>query len=139
MKKKLMTLIIAFLLLSACGGITVKESSDQKIMFTTQPFMLDEPEIVSLGKSALLGSPTDAFRLYEHYNLVEIDLAKTRFWVQIAAENGHVVAQYNYAHLLLAEGGPAGQNRGVYWLKQAARNGDSDARNELEEMNTKTP
>lgn len=115
------------------GGVVVKESKGEEV-FINQHFSLDEAEVDSLSKSAMLGSPSSAFRLFEYYDLVESDSIKARDWLHIAAENGHVTAQYNYAMLLSLEEGELYQNRSLYWIKLAASKGHERALRKLEAM-----
>lgn len=57
-----------------------------------------------------------------------------RYWMQIAAENGDVVSQYNFAMLLLSGKNPLERKRAVYWLEKAAAQGDADASEALHEV-----
>jgi hypothetical protein len=57
-----------------------------------------------------------------------------RYWMQIGAENGDVVSQYNFAMLLLSEGNTLERRRAVYWLEKAAAQGDAYAPEALREV-----
>lgn len=60
------------------------------------------------------------------------DPSDVRFWTQIGAENGDVVAQRNLGLQMLEESeDPRDHIRGVFWLEKAAEGGADYAKEEL--------
>ena len=110
---------------------------------------ISESEILQLEREALNGSGEAALRLCLYYEIRKEDLEETMYWECIAAENGHVVSQYNYAIHLLNENyikayytDPKMINRAKirarFWLKKAAEQGHKYAKDKQGNFNNET-
>ncbi len=63
------------------------------------------------------------------------DFAKAMEWNLIAAQKGCVVAMYNLAHCYeKADNGLQDLQKAVYWYREAAANGDKDAKKRLRQL-----
>ena len=92
-------------------------------------------DIPGLERAALAGDGSAALRLADFYDLRQLAYAKAMYWMQIAAEDGSPIGQYNYAHMLaddqragaMGETDPKARElaklRASYWFKQAAKQG----------------
>jgi TPR repeat protein len=76
---------------------------------------------------ALAGDQIAAALLQTVYS--KTDHERYRYWLEIGAENGHSISQYNLAFELWAHGNApeADQIRAKFWLGRAAAAGDSQA------------
>jgi TPR repeat protein len=90
-------------------------------------------ELVKLAREALLGDAKAAYRLLGDAALAG-NTADTTFWLEVAAENGHPIAQYNLGAKLLGNADPRDQVRAEYWLSRAARAGDRSAERLLKQL-----
>ncbi len=86
-------------------------------------------DLAKLERQALLGDAKAAYRLLSNAALAgKAGMnADTAFWLAVAAENGHSVAQYNLGAKLLGEADPRDHVRAEYWLSRAAKAGDASA------------
>jgi len=86
-------------------------------------------DVAKLEREALLGDAKAAYRLLGNAALSGAagTASDARFWLTVAAENGHPVAQYNLGAMLLGHADPRDQVRAEYWLSRAARSGDASA------------
>ncbi len=86
-------------------------------------------DLAKLERQALLGDAKAAYRLLGNAALAGKPGTNddTAFWLAIAAENGHPIAQYNLGAKLLGEADPRDRVRAEYWLSRAAKAGDASA------------
>jgi TPR repeat protein len=77
-------------------------------------------------REALLGDAKAAYRLLGD-SATAGNAEDTAFWLEVAAENGHPIAQYNLGAKLLGSADPRLQVRAEYWLSRAAKAGDRAA------------
>jgi uncharacterized protein len=85
----------------------------------------------------------DADEQYRHgmmYDLgknVEIDLKEANYWFALAAEQGHIQAQYHLAsHYFNGDGIQKDVEAGMHWLTKAAEHGYGVAQYKLAEIYT---
>ena len=57
-----------------------------------------------------------------------------RYWIQIAAENGDAVSQYNFAIILLNRNIGHDKARAIFWLKKSSGNGIEPAKQVLDDI-----
>jgi len=98
---------------------------------------LSESQIGELVPQALGGAPEAAFRLFLVYGFCLTDINEGFFWLEIAAENGHAVGQYNLGYKLIEDNKPTGLLRGRFWVERAAANGNSAAWKMLQSLPAK--
>jgi TPR repeat protein len=84
-------------------------------------YIVSAEEEKHLAALANAGDAKSAFVLAEAFSIGEPDYAKHRFWLQRAAELGHVAAQYSFGYLLWREGRTADARR---WLLTARDNAE---------------
>lgn len=86
-------------------------------------------EVMKLEREALLGDAKAAYRLLGEAALSGTAgaIGDARFWLTVAAENGHPAAQYNLGAMLLGQADARERLRAEYWLSRAARSGDGSA------------
>lgn len=77
---------------------------------------------------ALSGSKKAAMVCSAHYPQ---DPPRTLYWLQIAAENGDAIGQYNFAMQLFSKKEPMSRVRAIFWLNESARQGNSYAKEVL--------
>ena len=99
-----------------------------------QGAIISREQFPKLEKEALLGVPESAFRLSLFFESVRLDMKEALYWLTIAAENGHAVAQYNLAVFLLEDRDTRSRQRARFWLKQASKQGHTKATELLKEV-----
>ncbi len=87
-----------------------------------------------LEREALLGDAKAAYELLNKTALAAGGPAESQYWLEIAAENRHPIAQYNLGAKLLGNADPRDQIRAEYWLSRAAKNGDDSAAKLLKQV-----
>ena len=94
-------------------------------------------EIHALEQKALSGDRAAANRLAEVY--MKISKVEERHWLEIGAENGDPVAQYNLADFILRkkEHSEAEHMRAMFWLGRSSMQGNKYARDRIEEESTR--
>jgi TPR repeat protein len=114
-------------------------NSDNKESFIciNESFVIDKKNIHKLELEALKGSPKIAFKLYQYYDFIELDHTIGFYWLNIAAENGHPIAQYNLATELFEGSDLKNKTRAQFWAKMAAQNGVREAIELLKELERK--
>lgn len=110
--------LITSLVASACSeqeGVRLK-------CLDSKPAMLEQGEVATAKVLALSGSAEPAFSL-AHYYSDRNKREEAKYWVQIAAENGHVAAMRSFAYLLDEGGNKEEKIRAEFWISQANRCG----------------
>lgn len=91
-----------------------------------------KPNLESQKIAGALGSANDAFEVAQYY--FKVDIAEYKYWIDVAAENGHPVAEYNRAKLLLQDEKPQSKKRAIFWLKRSSSHGFSEATTLLKQI-----
>lgn len=93
------------------------------------PYQIPPDQLAKLEREALLGDAKAAHRLLSRVALssAAVDSKETTFWLTVAAENGHPLAQYYLGAMLLGRADRRDQVRAEYWLARAAKAGDESA------------
>jgi len=110
-------------------------SQERRLVSVTsgvESFRLTKDQIAQLTNDALAGSGDAAVKLSAYYSNVALNFDKGRYWTIIAAENGSAIGQYNAWDQLRTENDADSKRRALFWLKQAAAQGDRDAAAQLE-------
>lgn len=128
---KILLVIIILLIFISCNNYKGDESELKK-MATTNTYQIDEQLMPVYEKKARNGSSKAAFDLYQHYLYSETDKQKERYWLEIAAKLGHPVAQHNLAFDLFFLN--KDKQGAIYWAKKAYKNGNSNSKILLEEI-----
>ena len=115
-------------LLFGLFGCSTTKSNAPATALAPQRRVIDEPERMRLEREANAGSADAAFRLFLFYELLLNDRAQAKTWLRKAAENKHVIAQYNIGSILITEPDPQSRAEGIAWLEKSAASGDKEAR-----------
>jgi TPR repeat protein len=107
---------------------------ESNFVMSGQVYSLTDNEVQRLADEALGGTAEGAFRLYLFFELVKGDHLEALFWLQIAAENGHPIGQYNFGGMLRKDPDPRNRQRARFWFERAAENGVSGASERLKEI-----
>lgn len=103
-----------------------------KPMAVDEGFYLPAETVKEMRLMAAKGDPEAAFRLSLHYSSGNnASTEDARFWRQIAAENGHSVAQYNIWFLDQDSSDAVLRERAFFWLRKSAASGFDDAKKQL--------
>lgn len=87
---------------------------------TGSTYWLSDEEIHILEENATNGDKNSAFKLYQYHMFVSLDQGLEFKWLEIAAENGHPIAQANLADLFFTQNN---KEKAIFWAKKAHRNG----------------
>ena len=87
---------------------------------TGSTYWISDEEIHILEENATNGDKNSAFKLYQYHMFVSLDQDLEFKWLEIAAENGHPIAQFNLADLFFTQGN---KEKAIFWAKKAHRNG----------------
>ncbi|QWP76605.1 sel1 repeat family protein [Lysobacter sp. K5869] len=106
----------------------------------SQPsYQLSAEAIKRFSEEAYKGSGDAAVKLSDHYfyslpkGKIPQMRQKSLDWALIGAENGHVRAMYRAYQLMSVSDQRPVQTRSLFWLQQAAKNGDADALVQIKE------
>lgn len=87
---------------------------------TGSTYWISDEEIHILEEKATNGDKNSAFKLYQYHMFVSLDQDLEFKWLEIAAENGHPIAQSNLADLFFTQGN---KEKAIFWAERAHRNG----------------
>ncbi len=138
-----MKLLVCLLALMSLGfavalAIVVSRSSDCSAEIAIPRHNPDvSAEIQALEQKALSGDRAAANRLAEIY--MKIGKVEERHWLEIGAENGDPVAQYNLADSILRkkDHSKAEHVRAMFWLGRSSMQGNKYARDRIQEESTR--
>jgi TPR repeat protein len=111
--------------------VDIQPPDDDLFSFTATPVFFSDEEIIYYEEGALCGSGRAALILANYYREVSIDLSLSEYWYQIGAQNGNVECYYQLSHCLKNSSNKLKNIRSLFWLKRAALNGHSRAKEEL--------
>ncbi|EGZ4337177.1 sel1 repeat family protein [Salmonella enterica subsp. enterica serovar Texas] len=97
---------------------------------TPDIFNLSERDKLNLEKKSKDGDSNASFRLYEYYAFTLNDNNRLMEYLRTAALQGSVIAQYNLGIILSDKD----LEQAIYWMDMAAKNGNINARNKLQEF-----
>ena len=132
--KRFIYIIIGIVALSAIASRTVAE--DQKVKYSSpwMSYILSDSDLKIAKGKALKGDAEAAFQVYQHYSDGKFDSIAACPWIQIAANKGHVTAQYNLGYLYMHWDIIENKQLARFWLKEAEKNGLSEATELLKEL-----
>ena len=121
---------LAFLLVAI--PITGCATESDKPIAVDEGFSLSVKDINLKKVEAAKGNAEAAFRLSLHYSSgINASAEEARFWRQVAAENGHAVAQYSIWFFDHESQDAFSRERAVFWLRKSAASGFEDAKKQL--------
>jgi len=108
---------------------------------TYTTFNLSDEERVVLEKKSLDGDAAASFRLSQYYALSNYNQEKELQYLEVAATQGHPVAQYNFGGRFSQKTGHYASwydlDKAIYWLEKSANNGNEAAKRHLQELKIK--
>lgn len=131
---KMIAILFALLIGFSAFAQSQSSKSSDRIVSAVSSLTLRPDEVVKLSDEGWNGSGEAALRLSLYYGSVKLDLDKSVYWTTIAAENGNAVAQYNLWVQLSESSNADDKKRAVFWLRQSAKQGDPDAKLELQKI-----
>lgn len=112
--------------------------TDTPIAIDDGAYIDDPSKLEELKVSGASGDADAAFRVYAHYSSGSGNSeVESERWLEIAAENGHKVAQYNYWNDHKDSKDEVIKARADYWLCKAAAANYQAAKDELKEKKCK--
>lgn len=99
----------------------------EKSIIPSRTFDLTPNERAVLERRALQGDNSASLSLSNYFLFIRNDPTNALYWLEKSAQDGNVVAQYNYAEMLLKSSDNIDHQKAVYWLKEASAKGDSSA------------
>ncbi len=133
MKRLICTIIGIFLFLVAPPCFTAR-GQDAEWISPSATFYLSDSELELAKTRALEGDAESALRISEYYGMVKGDYISELPWLEIAAINGNVLAQYNLGQTYLHSHLFKNVRLARFWFKEAEKNGSTEAKMRLEEM-----
>ncbi len=109
-------------------------SSENEPVSSGSIYGLTDEQRKKLIEKANRGDKDAAFALYQYFSLSNYGETQEEQWLEVAAKNGHTVAQYNLAVRYMEKND---LKQATYWAQKALQNGDKDAANLLDEMKGK--
>lgn len=116
--------------------------AQEKIFSSNTNYSLSEMEIRIFSEKAYAGDADAALRLSDKFFFESSDRKRKRLrplalsWALIGAENGGSKSQFRSYLLLSISKKKNEQIRALFWLQQAAKNGDKDAQANLKYCKT---
>jgi hypothetical protein len=132
-KSMMKRLILASVLAASISGGQPGLADDEPVMGNA-PFIIPSADLPTIEKQALEGSPDAAQRLYRYYRKVALNSEAAVYWAQIAADNGDATGQYAFGLELLERKDEDSAVRAKYWIRRAAEQGNSRARDVLDRL-----
>lgn len=135
--KYIILVIVIMLMFTFCS-----KGHEMDYVTGANDFFLSEKEISDLKEKVSSNSDAEAaYKLYEYYEFSEFNEEEAIRWIEISADNGYPLAQYNLALNYLGEIStpniPIDIQRGKKLLEEAAKGGIIEAKELLEELEDK--
>lgn len=135
-KIKFLILVIAIMFTFCSKGYEMDYVTGANDFFLSKKEISDLKEKVSTVHDA-----EAAYKLYEYYEFSEFNEQEAIRWIEISADNGYPLAQYNLALNYLGEIStpniPIDIERGKKLLEEAAKGGIIEAKELLKELEDK--
>lgn len=113
------------------GLFTSKNSSSDYSL--RDSYKLSKNELSDLSQKAYAGNSEAAFKIALYYCMFG-SRDEEVYWLRLAANNGHVSAQYNLAFILDRTNKKENYQETLYWYKKSAESGDEYAQLALAEI-----
>ena len=115
----LISLTLSIFLLS-CKQHPERSEEMTNSLSTGSIYWVSDEEIHTLEEKASHGDKNSSFKLYQYHMFVSLNQDLEFKWLEIAAKNGHPIAQSNLADLFLSQGN---KEKAIFWAKKAHENG----------------
>jgi len=127
-------IMVLICFMSGCDGSQNNLEQSEEVALPYE-LLLNKDDINRLEQLSKQGDGEASRKLSNYYSLVKNDYEKAFYWNEIAARNGHVIAQKEVGKIYLAGAKPL-RKRDLelarYWLKKASDGGDKQAQHYLE-------
>ena len=118
--KNFLILLVLSISILSCKQYPKRNEKIADFISTGNTYWIPDDEIQIFEKNATNGDKNSAFKLYQYHMFVSLDQDSEFKWLEIAAKNGHPIAQSNLADLSLAQGN---KEKATFWAKKAYENG----------------
>ena len=132
--KLLVYIIIGVALLSGATSCSTQNERKVKYAMPWMSFILSDSDLKVAKEKALKGDAESAFQVYQHYSGGKFDTISAFSWLNIAANEGNVIAQYNLGFIYMHSDIFKNIQLARFWLKEAEKNGEKEATGLLEEL-----
>jgi TPR repeat protein len=114
------------------AGVTMKPHDS--LTWGNTGHNLSPEELQRLTRMGREGDREALMKLAAYYDLYRIDLAAWARWLETAAKNGNLNAQFLLGEQMLHGEIRGGRKKAILWLRRAADGGQKDARELLESL-----
>ncbi len=125
---------MAIALISFAVSSVTTAGQETELRSLNTGYVLSDSDLRLMKNKAFEGDAGSAFQIYLHYSLGKYDSICAFGWLQIAANKGHAVAQYNLGSTYMDVALFKNIKLAVFWLKEAEKNGEEMATERLKEL-----
>jgi putative enhanced entry protein enhC len=118
--KNFLILLVLLISILSCKQYPKRNEKIADSISTGSTYWISDEEIHTLEEKASHGDKNSSFKLYQYHMFVSLNQNLEFKWLEIAAKNGHPIAQSNLADLSLAQGN---KEKATFWAKKAYENG----------------
>lgn len=118
--KNFLNLLVLLISILSCKQYPKRNEKIADSISTGSTYWISDEEIHTLEEKASHGDKNSSFKLYQYHMFVSLNQNLEFKWLEIAAKNGHPIAQSNLADLSLAQGN---KEKATFWAKKAYENG----------------
>ena len=114
--KNFLILLVLSISILSCKQYPKRNEKIADSISTGSTYWISDEEIHTLEEKASHGDKNSSFKLYQYHMFVSLNQNLEFKWLEIAAKNGHPIAQSNLADLSLAQGN---KEKATFWAKKA--------------------
>lgn len=118
--KNFLILLVLSISILSCKQYPKRNEKIADSISTGSTYWISDEEIHTLEEKASHGDKNSSFKLYQYHMFVSLNQNLEFKWLEIAAKNGHPIAQSNLADLFFTQGD---KEKAIFWAKKAYRNG----------------
>ena len=118
--KNFLILLVLSISILSCKQYPKRNEKIADSISTGSTYWISDEEIHTLEEKASHGDKNSSFKLYQYHMFVSLNQNLEFKWLEIAAKNGHLIAQSNLADLFFTQGN---KEKAIFWAKKAYRYG----------------
>ena len=118
--KNFLILLVLSISILSCKQYPKRNEKIADSISTGSTYWISDEEIHTLEEKASHGDKNSSFKLYQYHMFVSLNQNLEFKWLEIAAKNGHPIAQFNLADLFFTQGN---KEKAIFWANKAYRNG----------------
>ena len=118
--KNFLILLVLSISILSCKQYPKRNEKIADSISTGSTYWISDEEIHTLEEKASHGDKNSSFKLYQYHMFVSLNQNLEFKWLEIAAKNGHPIAQSNLADLFFTQGN---KEKAIFWAKKVHRNG----------------